>query len=665
MASTQGIRAGRAFVELGVSDKLTAGLRRAQRQLRAFGEGLRSIGTRMTAVAASVLAPLGATVKYFSSAGDTLNKMAARTGVSSEALSELGFAAEQSGADLETLELGLRRMQKVIGDAADGSASAGDTLGKLGLTLAKLQGLAPEQQFALIADRLSQIQDPTLRAASAMEVFGRSGTQLLPLMQDGARGIGQLREQARALGLTVSTGTAQDAAVLNDTLNILWRVVKQGAFVVGSALAPAVVELSNTITRTVVSVTNWISQNKAVVVTVAKVAATVAAAGVAIIGLSWVVSGMAAALGGLAAVASGVGTVLGVVGSALTALLSPIGLVIAAVAALGAAVFIYSGAAGKALEWLREQFGRLHAFVSRVVTGMSDALAAGDVALAARILWLALKLAWQEGVAALNRTWLAVKRFMLTQAQQMWTGVLSGAEFVWHGLKVGWIEATAFISRTWKRFTSFLEVTWATIKNVATKTLNHIKGLFDETFDVDAANLVADQALVAAEQRIEQDKDAQLGQLQREGQQKREAEQQRHESRLRGIIEAEDEALAELDQATDSQLDQTRQQLDDARRQLADALAEAKQKREQIEAEDKAPQAGPRGLLDGLADRLEGLGDVIANKITVTGTFNPVAVQGLAAGNDAAQRTATASEQTAKHTKRLADAAVTGGLTFA
>lgn len=665
MADTRGIRAGRAFVELGVSDKLAAGLRRAQRQLQAFGEGLRSIGASMAATAASILAPLGATVTYFSDAGDKLSDMADRTGVSAAALSELGFAAEQSGSDLETLEVGLRKMQKLVGDAADGSASAGEALGKLGLTLAHLQGLAPEQQFALIADRLSQIQDPTLRAAAAMEVFGRSGTMLLPMMQDGAQGIDELREQARMLGLTVSTETAKDAAVLNDTLNVLWRVVKQGVFVVGSALAPAVVELANSVTRAVVSVTDWISQNKAVVVTVAKVAAMVAAAGVAIIGLGWAVSGIAAGLGAMAAIASGVGTVLGIVGSALTALLSPIGLVIAAVAALGTAVLVYSGAAGKALTWLREQFGRLHAFVSRVVTGMADALAAGDVALAARILWLALKQAWQEGVAALNRTWLTVQRFMLTQAQQMWTGLLAGAEFVWHGLKVGWIEATAFISRTWTRFTSFLEVSWATIKNVAAKTLNHIKGLFDETFDVDAANLVADQALVAAEQRIEQDKDAQLGQLQREGQQKRQAEQQRHESRLGDIIDAENEALAELDQATDSQLEQTRQQLDDARRQLADALAEAKQKRDEIEAQDQTPQAGPRGMLDGLADRLEGLGDVIANKITVTGTFNPVAVQGLAAGNDAAQRTAAASEQTAKHTKRLVDAAVTGGLTFA
>jgi hypothetical protein len=58
------------------------------------------------------------------------------------------------------------------------------------------------------------------------------------------------------------------------------------------------------------------------------------------------------------------------------------------------------------------------------------------------------------------------------------------------------------------------------------------------------------------------------------------------------------------------------------------------------------------------------LGDLLAGKISVTGTFNAVAAAGLAAGDDAAERTARATEQTAKHTKRLAEAAAAGGLRF-
>ena len=44
MANTRGIKAGRAYVELGVGDKLTAGLKRAQARLRAFGTGVTGWG---------------------------------------------------------------------------------------------------------------------------------------------------------------------------------------------------------------------------------------------------------------------------------------------------------------------------------------------------------------------------------------------------------------------------------------------------------------------------------------------------------------------------------------------------------------------------------------------------------------------------------------------
>src|SRR5687768_12419311 len=109
MADTKGIRAGRAFVELGVSDKLTKGLQAAEKRLKAFGEGLRSVGTKLAAIGGTALTALFGTAKTFADMGDSLDEMSARTGVSVETLSELGFAAELAGADMETLETGIRK----------------------------------------------------------------------------------------------------------------------------------------------------------------------------------------------------------------------------------------------------------------------------------------------------------------------------------------------------------------------------------------------------------------------------------------------------------------------------------------------------------------------------------------------------------------------------
>src|SRR5690606_5093228 len=193
------------------------------------------------------------------------------------------YAADQSGANLETLEAGLRRMQTTVLDAARGSAMAQESLAMLGVTVDQLAGLAPDQQFKLLADRLSRIEDPTLKAALAMKVFGKSGTQLLPLMAGGAKGIEELQQRARELGLTISKDDAQAATLFGDTLDDLWKSIKAGVFAIGSALAPMLTELIAKATKFVVAVVNWIKQNKALVVTVFKIAAAVVAAGIALI----------------------------------------------------------------------------------------------------------------------------------------------------------------------------------------------------------------------------------------------------------------------------------------------------------------------------------------------------------------------------------------------
>jgi len=109
MPSASGIRVGAAFNELSVNDsRLIKGLQAASRKLQSCGAGLRNIGTRMMAVGAGIVTPLLASAKRFASMGDQLDKMSARTGMSVESLSELGYAAQLSSTGLEDVETGGR-----------------------------------------------------------------------------------------------------------------------------------------------------------------------------------------------------------------------------------------------------------------------------------------------------------------------------------------------------------------------------------------------------------------------------------------------------------------------------------------------------------------------------------------------------------------------------
>jgi len=142
MADSSAIRAGRAYVELFADGrKLYAGLKQASLKLKAFGASVKEVGSTLMMIGGAALAPLAAVAKLYGSMGDQLSHMSARTGIAVEVLSALGFAAQQSGIEIDDLDTGVRKMQKTIVDAATGSQSAIDALGRLGLTVKDLDGL--------------------------------------------------------------------------------------------------------------------------------------------------------------------------------------------------------------------------------------------------------------------------------------------------------------------------------------------------------------------------------------------------------------------------------------------------------------------------------------------------------------------------------------------
>ena len=662
MASSQGIRAGKAFVELFADDtKLVRGLRGAERKLKAFGAGVQSMGTKLFGLGAAIVAPLAATTNVFASMGDQLAKMSGRTGISVEALSELGYAAEQSGADLASLEGGVRKMQKFLVDAADGSQAAEDTLNRLGVRLSDLAGLTPDQQFELLADRLSQIQDPAIRAATAMEVFGKTGTSLLPLMQDGAAGIEALKEQARDLGLTISTEDAKAAEVFGDRLSDLWKVIKSGVFAIGATLAPLLQELLVHATSVAKVTADWVRENRALILTVFKIAAGVAAGGAALIVLGTLISGVGTAFGIAASVITGVGTVLATIGTVIGALLSPIGLVTAAVVGLGAYLIYTSGAGSQALQWLGETFQTLKSEALAAWQGISDALAAGDFALAAKILWLTLKMEWQRGVAALNELWVQVKEFFLS----VWTEAVYGAAAIaanaWAGLQAGWTETVDFLADAWALFTTGITKSWNTAVGFIRKAWVRLKSLFDSDLDAEAEVTRINEEVAGKNQSADDERNRKIS--------------EREQARKRQLGEIEggrSGTLAELDrmreaehaarqQRNESDIDSSEQALETARNEWQDAIAEAARKRSEVDAGEAPDRIGrAQADLAGMDDLLTQIGE---EKVSTKGTFNAAAVRGFGGGS-VADRTAKATEETAKNTKRLLEQSQHGKLVF-
>lgn len=404
MAKSGAIRAGRAAVELGLDKTpFVRGLRSAEKDLKAFGAGVRNIGLAVFSAGASMVAPFVAAARTFNRMGDALDKAAIRTGVTVEALSGLAFAAEQSGSNIEELENALRFMSRVIAEASQGSQQAVDALSNLGLTADRLLRMTPEDQFKTIADAMSSIENPTVRAASALEVFGRSGTKMLPLVADGARGIEALQSQFDSFGATVTTADAKLAALLNDTWNEMAVTLRAFNMQVGAAVAPTFIDIANAARRSATTAIGWVRENRELVVVALKAAAAVAAIGGALVALGVSIQAAGFVVGGLA-------TGIVAIGAAISAITSPLGLIASGAAIAGAALYRWTDIGGQAVKWLGEQIGELW----KSISGLSDG-----------ILRLAISGQWSDAANLIASAFNAAFQSIAVKAKEVWHGIVT------------------------------------------------------------------------------------------------------------------------------------------------------------------------------------------------------------------------------------------------
>jgi hypothetical protein len=106
-----------------------------------------------------------------------IGDMADKLGVSAEALQRFGFAADQNGASLDTIERAIGTMNRTLAGGSDSTIAA---LESVGLSFDDIRNKKPEDAFTDIADAIAKIEDPMVRAKVATELFGKAGAELLP-----------------------------------------------------------------------------------------------------------------------------------------------------------------------------------------------------------------------------------------------------------------------------------------------------------------------------------------------------------------------------------------------------------------------------------------------------------------------------------------------------
>ena len=292
--------------------------------LQKFGKSMQKVGASFAAVGGAITAALGVAVKSLANAADVADDTAKRTGLTVEAVQELGYVAKMTGSNLATVEVALRTMQKGLTDSGTESAAFTSALETLGLSLAELRAMNPQAQFDALSQAIAGVTDPSQRAGLAMTVFGRAGTALLPMLAEGADGIAKLKDEAHKYGYVMSQEVAEAGSNFNDNLDRLKGSLGGLAQQVVAGLLPTLNSLVKCAADVVAGIKEWINNNPNLVSTLAHVVASVGA-------VLTVFGALVAACGSWIALAPAVG-------AAWTIATGPIGITIMAIAGVVAGI---------------------------------------------------------------------------------------------------------------------------------------------------------------------------------------------------------------------------------------------------------------------------------------------------------------------------------------
>jgi hypothetical protein len=153
--------------------------------------------------------------------GDEMIKASERVGVTVEEMSRLEFAAKMSDVSLQDLTGSLAKLSRNLAEAStNGEAGAAKALRAMGLSATDAHGKLVSLDLILgqIATKFQGYEDGAGKAALAMELFGRSGAELIPFLNQGASGIDALKRKADELGVTLGGEAARKLQEYDDKI---------------------------------------------------------------------------------------------------------------------------------------------------------------------------------------------------------------------------------------------------------------------------------------------------------------------------------------------------------------------------------------------------------------------------------------------------------------
>jgi lambda family phage tail tape measure protein len=183
--------------------------------------------------------------------GESIEKIAKSTGLSTDGIQKFGFAAGVVGVSTKDAAGALTDLGKAQNEAIHGNNDAAAAFKALGISQADLKNTSPDQLLLKVADAFAASKDGAGKAAVANQLFGSSGADLISLLDRGSAGLNDLSAAASDAGAVLGADTVAQLAAFKEQLNESHEKMSAVSLSAKTELIPTILNLNNALSGNV------------------------------------------------------------------------------------------------------------------------------------------------------------------------------------------------------------------------------------------------------------------------------------------------------------------------------------------------------------------------------------------------------------------------------
>ena len=216
-------------------------------QAKLLDEKLKSAIPAITGAVVAFAGATGVLINNTLQTGDRIDKMSQKMQMSRKTFQEMEYVFAQNGASIEVMQGGMAKLSKAMEGARTGNKANIKTFKQLGISLKDSKGAMKSTETVMFeaVSRLQKMREGARKSTLAMDIFGKSATELAPILNGSAKDVEALRKEYHDLGMGLTDEQIDAAVKLGDTIGAIKKSFQDLALQIGADLLPTFQEMGD------------------------------------------------------------------------------------------------------------------------------------------------------------------------------------------------------------------------------------------------------------------------------------------------------------------------------------------------------------------------------------------------------------------------------------